>query len=322
MLALLIANRAQGLLLAILIAGLVASPVRLTAQEGPPSVDRVIELHKKGISEQVLVSWLRQSNAAVKLTPEDLVKLSGAKVPDRVVQTLMDPAPSPEMPLPSAPPPLVVTPNGIVGTAGAVGRPSGATTDDRTAAGDPNDPLAAHDSGIYLYETEPAVKMTFLELTAYTGAKTSSFMNQFLTQLIPKTTRAVIPGNEASTRATTKDPVFYFYFEDRAAGLGKINYLGGASSPNQFVLVQLEKKKKTRETTIAKESLIGGSSGTHGAVAFKSERLKAGLYKVSIPTGLAAGEYAFMVSANLVGAQQAGAASPLQIFDFGVDILK
>jgi len=62
------------------------------------------------------------------------------------------------------------------------------------------------------------VKMTFLEQTAYTGAKTSSFWNQVISELIPKTTRAVIPGNEASIRATTKDPVFYFYFEDRAGG--------------------------------------------------------------------------------------------------------
>ena len=149
MLALLIANRPRSFLLAVsLIVGLIANPVRATAQADPPSVDKVIELHKMGISEPVLISWIKQANAPMKLTPEDLVKLSGAKVPDRVVQTLMDPTISSEMPLPPAPPPLVVTPNGVVGTAGTVARPSGATTDDRTAAGDPNDPLAAHDSGI------------------------------------------------------------------------------------------------------------------------------------------------------------------------------
>jgi hypothetical protein len=142
--------------------------------------------------------------------------------------------------------------------------------------------------------------------------------------LIPKVTRASIPGNEASIRATETSPTFYFYFEDRAVGLGKPTFFGGISSPNQFVLVKLDKKKNSRETTIHQESAIGGASGTNrkASVTFKAERLKAGLYKVTFPQGLEEGEYAFMVSSGFAGAQQAGAASPYQIFDFGVDILK
>jgi hypothetical protein len=324
----LIARHARDcLFVTLMIIGAIASPLSLAAQEGPPSVDRVIELHRKGISESVLIGWIKQANTPVKLSADDLVKLTDAKVPERVVNAIMNPVGAFEMPLPAAPAStpstVVVAPTGVpMATAAPVSRPSGATTDDRTAAGDPNDPMSPHDSGIYLFETEPAVKMTFLEQTAYTGSKTSSFMHQFLTELIPATTRALIPGGEASIRATTKDPAFYFYFEDRAGGLGKINYFGGVTTPNQVVLVKLEKKKNARETTIRKESLIGGSSGTHGAVQFKAERLKAGLYKVTIPQGMAPGEYAFMVSANIVGAQQAGAASPIQIFDFGVDVLK
>jgi hypothetical protein len=149
-------------------------------------------------------------------------------------------------------------------------------------------------------------------------------LHTLVSSLIPKVTRASIPGSEASLRATERSPIFYFYFEDRAAGLGKPSFLGGISSPNQFVLVKLEQKKNNRETSIQRESALGGSSGTNrkDSVGFKAERQKAGLYKVTFPQPLAAGEYAFMVSSGLTGAQQAGAASPIQIFDFGVDIVK
>ena len=309
-----------GLLATTEVAGSVA------AQDPAPTVDRVIDLHKNGISENILISWIKQANTPLKLTTTDLMKLSSAKVPDRVVQALMDPTVSSQMtgPVPvGAAQSVILSPTGVPMVVSGTAKASGATTDDRTAAGDPNDPMAPHDSGIYLYQTVPAVKMILLEPTAYTGANTSALLHSIV-GLIPKVTRASIPGSDASIRATETSPTFYFYFEDRAAGLGKSSFLGGISSPNQFVLVRLEHKKNSRETSIQRESTIGGSSGTSrkDSVGFKSERLKAGLYRVTFPQALASGEYAFMVSSGFSGAQQAGAASPIQIFDFAVDILK
>jgi hypothetical protein len=296
----------------------------VAAQEPPPTVDRVIELHKSGVSENILVIWIKQANVPLKLTTDELLKLSAAKVPDRVVQTLMNPTSTSQAAIPgSAPtaPSVILSPTGMPMAVSTTPRASGATTDDRTAAGDPSDPMSTHDSGIYLYQTVPTIKMILLEPTAYTGANTSALLNSLIS-LVPKVTRANIPGNEAGIRVNETSPTFYFYFEDRAAGLGKPSFLGGISSPNQFVLVKLERKKNSRETSIKRESSIGGSSGTKDGVAFKAERLKAGLYKVTFPQPLAAAEYAFMVSSGFTGAQQAGAASPIQIFDFGVDILK
>ena len=316
------------LLAALTVVGFMATTgaAELGAQEPPPTVDRVIELHKSGVSENVIVTWIKQANAPLKLTTDDLLKLSATKVPDRVVQALMDPTISSQAPAPApagTTPAVILGPTGVpIAVPGTV-KASGATTDDRTGAGDPNDPQSAHDSGIYLYQTKPAVKMVLLEPTAYTGANTSAFLNSLIA-IIPKVTRASIPGNEASIRATERNPAFYFYFEDRAAALGKPSFFGGISSPNQFVLVKLDKRKNSRETSIQQESALGGSSGTNrkASVAFKAERLKAGLYRVTFPEDLKEGEYAFMVSGGIAGAQQAGAASPIQIFDFGVDILK
>lgn len=63
-------------------------------------------------------------------------------------------------------------------------------------------------------------------------------------------TKAVIAGPRASIRAEGS-PVFYFYFDDKAAGLGK-SYFGIAnvSNPNQFALIKLEVAKSNRETVI------------------------------------------------------------------------
>jgi len=123
-----------------------------------------------------------------------------------------------------------------------------------TASGDPNDPLAPHDSGIYLYakNRNGEYKMTVLEQAAYQGSKTGGVLKAALTYGIKKAKlKAVIPGQHASVWTPESQPVFYFYFEDKAAGLGKGGFgAGSVSNPNQFALVKLEVTKSSRETTI------------------------------------------------------------------------
>jgi hypothetical protein len=54
-------------------------------------------------------------------------------------------------------------------------------------------------------------------------------------------------------------------------------------------------------------------------VAFKSERLRTGLYKVVSNGPMQSGEYCFLVSQANMGALGAGAAGAAQIFDFAVN---
>jgi hypothetical protein len=59
-------------------------------------------------------------------------------------------------------------------------------------------------------------------------------------------------------------------------------------------------------------------------IAFKSERIRVGLYKVTVDS-LKAGEYCFLASSNTMlampmGAYGAGASSPADLFDFGVSV--
>jgi hypothetical protein len=166
--------------------------------------------------------------------------------------------------------------------------------------------------------------MTVLERAAYQGAKTGGVFASAMTYGIKKAKeKAVIPGRRASIRTADASPVFYFYFDDKAAGLGKSYFgIGSLSNPNQFALIKLDVTKSNRETTIMEFGAFGSSSGTNtkAMIGFKSERIRNGLYKVTMNTPIEQGEYCFLASAGFAGAYGAGAAGAVDLFDFGVSI--
>jgi hypothetical protein len=214
--------------------------------------------------------------------------------------------------------------------AGALGAAtaSGATPVAGTvAAGDPNDPMSAHDSGIYLYakDRNGEYKLTVLEQAAYQGSKTGGMLGFVVTSGIKKAKmKAVIPGQHASIRTPDTQPVFYFYFEDKASGLGKGGFgaAGSVSNPNQFALVKLDVTKSSRETIIGEFGALGVDTGTDekAMVTYKSERIRTGLYKVMPNGAMQPGEYCFLASQANMGAYGAGAAGAAQIFDFAVNL--
>src|SRR5258708_16133793 len=91
------------------------------------------------------------------------------------------------------------------------------------------------------------------------------------------------PGRAASIRVGDPEPIFYFYFDEKAAGLGGNSYFNAMniSNPNQFALVHLAVQKNSRQAEIGEFSMWGATSGNNqkDIVLFRSERLKAGLYK-------------------------------------------
>src|ERR1035441_1276960 len=94
--------------------------------------DSVVKMVKAGLSEEVVLSVVKSSPAKYDLTPDQLITLKSAGVPDRVVAAMVERASG--------------------GGAPGVGKATGATPAAGTvAAGDPNDPMASHDSGVYFY---------------------------------------------------------------------------------------------------------------------------------------------------------------------------
>ena len=207
-------------------------------------------------------------------------------------------------------------------------RPSGATPGlNQNAVGDPNDPLTQHDSGIYiLVQNRDGAKMIALERTAYQGAKIGGILTSAMTYGIAKMkVKAVIPGKKASLRISDASPVFYFYFDDKAASLGASSFgAQNISNPNQFALIRLNVDKASRSTEIVSFSMWGGSSGSNekAIVGYKSERLRPGLYKITLNEAMKAGEYCFVAASGVAAATTpyaAGAATAHELFDFGRD---
>jgi hypothetical protein len=307
------------------------SPAKSAAKAQGLTVNGVIEMVEAGLSDDIILTRLRKEQKAFDLSTDDLIRLKKAKVSDAVLKVMMDPkaaaAPIPAAPV-SAPAPvapaqaIVTAAPGVLGLVAA--NPSGATPGVGAAAsGDSSDPMTAHDSGIYLYtkDRDGKPQMVVLERAGYQGSKTGGMLVSSLTYGLKKTkTKAVIPGPKASIRVTDASPVFYFYFDDKQAGLGKTNFgIGSLSNPNQFALLRLEVKQSNRETIIGQFGVLGTSTGTDdkAMVPFKSERIRPGLYKVTV-SGLGMGEYCFLASSGQGGAMAAGAMTAVDIFDFGV----
>jgi len=265
--------------------------------QSPLTNDDVIKMVKAGLSEDVIASMVRTQPAKYAVTPDQLIALKSAGVPDKVVAAMVDKS---------------AGTGAVPGTQSASGATPSAGT---VAAGDPNDPMAPHDSGIYLYSKDRngEYKMIVLEQAAYQGSKTGGMLGTVLTYGIKKAKmKAIIPGQHASIRTPDEQPVFYFYFEDKAAGLGKGGFGGGSvSNPNQFALIKLDVTKSSRETITGAFGIGGIDQGAEekSMVSFKSERLRNGLYKVVANGPMAPGEYCF----------ETGAAGAAQIFDFAVN---
>ena len=265
------------------------------------TIDTVIQLHQAGVSEAIIITKIEQGSRPLDLSVDEILRLKEAGVPDAVVQALMKPA--------------------------SGGQPS-AVSSETSLPADPNDPEAPHDSGIYLLhnDRDSTRTMTPLEPAAFTASKGGGFLNRFTSHMtggiVSAKDKAVLAGGRSSIRAE-RSPTFYFYFADTAPALGRTSIFGGnITSPNQFVLLKLESKRSTRETVVLEKSVGGGASGTDtdAIVTFKTERLRPGVYQVTMPQGLEPGEYAFLAGLGIGGitAEMLGAAAPLHIFDFGV----
>src|SRR6185503_19393896 len=87
--------------------------------------------------------------------------------------------------------------------------------------GDPNDPLAKHSYGIYLYEeVEGHPKMTHLVPNVSAQNRTGGMFTSSLTYGIGKVKiKSNLPGRSAALQLKTTQPIFYFYLDITSGGL-------------------------------------------------------------------------------------------------------
>jgi hypothetical protein len=241
----------------------------------------VIEMHKLGLGDSVVIEKIKNSACNFDVGLDALKQLKDAGISDAVIQAMI-----------------------------SAGAPKPAASEKTLApAGDPNDPKAVHESGIWLYE-ESNGKPKMSKLTPSTFQDVRNF-----TGFADVKTRGILAGMVAALRLTDPKPVFCFYFnKTEGGGLGATTV--GISNPDDFALVELQvrKSKGERRLEVGKSGMGGGHMGLNKRDVrdVATDNLAEGIYKVTPQTSLKPGEYAFVYrrAGNLMGGK---------VYDFAID---
>lgn len=271
---------------------------------------KILELVKMGLGESLIVAKISRSVCQCDTTTTAIAKLKAAKVSDAIIMAMMDSSePVPVRLTPTAPTHNVVETKGTTSIASV----------DTTADAGPAALRQISEPGVYLFE---GGKMTSIEPSVFSGTK-SNFLVGVITYGIKKTKiRAKVRGKSANLQVGSSQPTFYFVFNPDLKNSGA-TMAGGlwwgmpATSPAEFMMVQMETKKASREAVMGEYGTFTGmSTGARDQDVreYSFEKLRAGLYKVVPKTQLAPGEYCFYYAANVAGLGLAGG----KIFDFSV----
>jgi hypothetical protein len=251
----------------------------------------VIELHNLDLGDAVVIEKIKTSKCEFDVSTDGLKQLKEAGVTADVIKAMI--------------------------TAMA---PSKASAEAPAPPGDPNDPAAPHEPGIWLYEeTDGKRKMTKLAPSVFAGTKSGGAWGVAWGGTAK--TRAVLSGPQAALQISDVRPTFYFYFEETQHGLSRAD--GAVTTPNEFFLSQMEvrKTKNERRLVVGKVSWGGSSFGPDQKATrpFDSEKIAPGVYKVVPTRDLDDGEYCFLYTGSTpVGGFGFMAGGANRAFDFGI----
>jgi len=244
--------------------------------------DAVIQLHKLGLGDSVIVEKIKGSTCQFDTSVGALKGLKDAGLSDAVIQAMI-----------------------------AAGSSSSGSS--AAPTGDPNDPNAPHQSGIWLFQqVDGKPKMTQMRPTPIDEVKSGGGFG--VAWGGSARTRAVISGLHASLQLTDPQPVFYFYFDKAQEGLSTLGSM--ATSPDDFKLASMElrNQKDERRLEIGKFGMGGSSVGLNSkdVRAVSVDKVADLVFKVSPSSPLKPGEYAFvdMRAAHITGGGK--------LFDFGI----
>jgi hypothetical protein len=187
--------------------------------------------------------------------------------------------------------------------------------------GDPNDPFALHDPGIWVYQEDGGQrKMTKIEPTVFGQIKAGPAVFAGYGQ--ESKARAVMSGTHARLQVNARRPVFYLYFEKSQSGLSDATQ--SATSPEDFTLMNMEVREKhnERRVIIGKSGLYSGAKSGYDPKAVREmdyEKVSTGVYRVTPKETLPDGEYCILYTGSSAFVGLGFAASGLRKgFCFGV----
>jgi hypothetical protein len=254
--------------------------------------DEVISLTKAGLSQAIIIGKIRTAKSNFDMSTDSLIKLKQAGVSDDIVAAMLE----------------------------AKSGKSTTAAPGPAMAGDPNDPMAKHNYGIYLFEENSGNrKMTQLQPNVSAQNRTGGMFTSSLTYGIGKVkVKANLPGRNAALQIKDTQPVFYFYLDVTSGGLNTAS--GVPSTPNEFAMIRFNQRSDNREVTIGKANAFGAKGGLSDeyVVQFTSQDMGNGIFKITPTTALQKGEYGFYLINS--GNSNASSAVGENFFDFGVNM--
>jgi hypothetical protein len=284
-------------ILMVLAAGVLAAGFPAGAQTAAPAAKLtnadVVALVKAGIPDEAVIARIRSSEGAFDLSTDGLVALKSAGVSGAVMAAMIAPAPA------------------------AV-----------ELSNDSPDPTVPHYPGLYLVGAKGMDgKMARINATVSNQARTSNVLGYALTMgLAPASVKVSIPQPSAKVQTADRRPVFYAYFEESvpralqnaysstwASGVGTTT-----SSPAEVTLVKFVEGSNRRDAKVGTINIAGAKTGVmdKDQVAFESEQIAPGVFRLQPTEALEPGEYGFIQALSGTGTQGAMTA---RVFDFGVE---
>jgi hypothetical protein len=271
---------------------LTLSALSVRAQGEVMTNDEVITLAKAGLSPSIIIGKIRSGKSDFDLSTDALIKLKQTGVSDDIVAAMLE-----------------------AKSGRSIASPAGASI-----PGDPNDPMAKHSYGVYLYEERDGVrKMTQLQPNVSAQNRTGGMFTSSLTYGIGKVkVKSNLPGRNAALQIKDTQPVFYFYLDITSGGLNTSS--GVPSTPNEFAMIRFNQRSDNREVTIGKANAFGAKGGLSDeyVVQFNAQDMGGGVFKITPATPLPKGEYAFYLINS--GNSNASSAVGAKFFDFGVNM--
>ncbi len=279
-------------LLACILAALSGSSVQAQTSSGTDEVlttETVLSLAAAGIPDEALVAKIKASKGMYDTSTANILTLKQKGLSGPVIAAM-------------------------IGAADIASKPA--------MSMDAADPMIPHPAGVYFVSPEPDHKMVVMQPTVSSQAKTGGIFGYALTGgLASMSIKAAIPGSAAAL-STSKQPTFYFFFDDSNPGTAAQTsaWLAGSASvvksPSEFSLVQLMEKKGRREARVGSANIAGAKTGImdKDRIEFNYEQVRQGVFKVTPKQPLEAGQYGFVYS--VAGA--AGGALTARVYDFGV----
>lgn len=255
------------------------------------SNDTILALTAAGLGDEAIVAKIQSSEAQFDVSTAKILDLKGKGVSGPVIAAMIE-----------------------------AGRPKISTS----LSVDGADPMTPHAPGVYLMsEAASDPKMVRMDATVSNQAKTGGILGYAFTGGIASMSVKAAIQNETSRTKTDDTPTFYFFFDESNPDSGRqaATWLAGTAatvtSPAEFTLVGLMKKKGRREARVGSMNIGGAKSGVmdKDRIAFDYTLVRPGVFSVKPTAALPKGEYGFLYAITGAGS---GGAMTARIYDFTV----